>query len=158
MVKPAILGDEYLYSMNARKVSPWDPPIAGDFSNYLFNFVYQGTNLCGDAFYTCGKVFNITFFLGFVLTIFIVARRFLPFWAAYGFMVAAALSPLNIYTSMFLPESMYFFFIGLVFVATLRAMNSFSWQNWALAGVAIGAASWSNLTLGFPRSRSESRF
>ena len=141
MVNPAILGDEYLYSMNARKVSPWDPPIAGDFSNYLFNFVYQGTNLCGDAFYTCGKVFNIIFFLGFVLTIFIVARRFLPFWAAYGFMVAAALSPLNIYTSMFLPESMYFFFIGLVFAATLRAMNSFSWQNWALAGAAIGVAS-----------------
>lgn len=141
MVNPAILGDEYLYSMNARKVSPWDPPIAGDFSNYLFNFVYQGTNLCGDAFYACGKVFNITFFLGFVLTIFIVARRFLPLWAAYGFMVASALSPLNIYTSMFLPESMYFFFIGLVFVATLRAMNSFTWQNWALAGAAIGVAS-----------------
>ena len=45
MVNPAILGDEYLYSLNARKAGPWDPPLAGDFSNYLFNFVYQGTNL-----------------------------------------------------------------------------------------------------------------
>ncbi len=141
MVNPAILGDEYLYSMNARKVGPWDPPVAGDFSNYLFNFVYQGTNLCGEAFYTCGKVFNIVFFLGFILTLFVVACRFLPFWAAYGYMVAAALSPLNIYTSMFLPESMYFFLIGLVLVAVLRAMEIFNWQNWALAGVLIGVAS-----------------
>ena len=141
MVNPAILGDEYLYSMNARKVGPWDPPVAGDFSNYLFNFVYQGTNLCGEAFYTCGKVFNIIFFLGFILTIFIIALRFLPFWGAYAFMVAAGLSPLSVYTSMFLPESMYFFFIGLVLVAVLRAMRVFSWQNWALAGAAIGVAS-----------------
>jgi len=141
MVNPAILGDEYLYSMNARKVGPWDPPVAGDFSNYLFNFVYQGTNLCGDAFYACGKIFNIVFFLGFIFTIFILALRFLPFWGAYAFMIAAALSPLSVYTSMFLPESMYFFFIGLVLVAVLRAMRAFTWQNWALAGAAIGIAS-----------------
>ena len=141
MVNPAILGDEYLYSMNARKVGPWDPPVAGDFSNYLFNFVYQGTNLCGDAFYACGKIFNIVFFLGFIFTIFILALRFLPFWGAYAFMIAAALSPLSVYTSMFLPESMYFFFIGLVLMAVLRAMRAFTWQNWALAGAAIGVAS-----------------
>ena len=141
MVNPAILGDEYLYSMNARKVGPWDPPVAGDFSNYLFNFVYQGTNLCGDAFYACGKIFNIVFFLGFIFTIFILALRFLPFWGAYAFMIASSLSPLSVYTSMFLPESMYFFFIGLVLVAVLRAMRAFTWQNWALAGAAIGVAS-----------------
>ena len=141
MVNPAILGDEYLYSMNARKVGPWEPPVAGDFSNYLFNFVYQGTNLCGDAFYACGKIFNIVFFLGFIFTIFILALRFLPFWGAYAFMIAAALSPLSVYTSMFLPESMYFFFIGLVLVGALRAMRAFTWQNWALAGAAIGVAS-----------------
>ena len=141
MVNPAILGDEYLYSMNARKVGPWAPPVAGDFSNYLFNFVYQGTNLCGDAFYTCGKIFNIVFFLGFIFTVFILALRFLPFWGAYAFMIAAALSPLSVYTSMFLPESMYFFFIGLVLVAVLRAMRAFTWQNWALAGASIGVAS-----------------
>ena len=140
-VNPAILGDEYLYSLNARKADPWDPPLAGDFSNYLFNFVYQGTNLCGDAFYTCGKIFNIVFFLGFIFTIFVLAIRFLPFWWAYSFMIASGLSPLSVYTSMFLPESMYFFFIGWVLVAVLRAMRVFNWQNWALAGAAIGVAS-----------------
>jgi hypothetical protein len=141
MVNPAILGDEYLYSMNSRKAAPWDPSPAGDFSNYLFNFVYQGTNLCGQAFYSCAKVFNILFFLGFIFTLFLVAIRFLSFWAAYGFMIAAALSPLSVYTSMFLPESMYMFFIGLLLIAVLHAMNNYTWQSWALVGSVIGVAS-----------------
>jgi phosphoglycerol transferase len=141
MVNPAILGDEYLYSMNARKVGPWDPPVAGDFSNYLFNFVYQTTNLCGNEFYSCVKVMNIGFYLAFVFVVYFVARKFLTFLAAYGFMIVTALSPLSVYTSMFLPESMFFLFIGLVLVAVLRAMNDFNWRNWAFAGVAIGLAS-----------------
>lgn len=141
MVNPAILGDEYLYSMNARKVGPWDPPLAGDFSNYLFNFVYQTTNLCGTEFYSCVKVLNIGFFLAFVFVIYFVARKFLTFLAAYGFMIATALSPLSAYTSMFLPESMYFFFVGLVLIAVLRAMNDFNWRNWAIAGALVGLAS-----------------
>ncbi|MDA8552131.1 hypothetical protein N9K78_02470 [Aquiluna sp.] len=141
MVNPAILGDEYLYSLNARKAGPWDPPLAGDFSNYLFNFVYQGTNLCGDAFYTCGKVFNIVFFLGFIFTLFVVALRFMPFWFAYFFMISAGLSPLSVYTSMFLPESMYFFFVGFILLSVLRAMESFSWVNWGLVGISVGVAS-----------------
>jgi phosphoglycerol transferase len=141
MVNPAILGDEYLYSMNSRKAAPWDPSPAGDFSNYLFNFVYQGTNLCGQGFYSCAKVLNLLFFLGFIFTLFIVAVRFLPFWAAYAFMVSAGLSPISVYTSMFLPESMYMFFIGLLLVVVLKAISEFNLKNWALVGVAIGAAS-----------------
>jgi hypothetical protein len=42
---------------------------------------------------------------------------------------------------MFLPESMYMFFIGLLLVAVLRAIKEFNWQNWALAGGVIGLAS-----------------
>jgi hypothetical protein len=59
MVNPAILGDEYLYSMNSRKAAPWETSPAGDFSNYLFNFIYQSTNLCGNSFYGCAKILNI---------------------------------------------------------------------------------------------------
>lgn len=140
-VNPAILGDEYLYSMNARKVGPWDPSPAGDFSNYLFNFVYQTTNLCGDSFYSCAKVLNLVFFLGFIFIVFSVASRFLSFWSAYGFMVAAGLSPLGIYTSMFLPESMFFFFIGLLLLAVLSALDDYRWQRWAIVGLVIGLTS-----------------
>jgi len=141
MVNPAILGDEYIYAMNARKVSPWDPPAAGDFSNYLFNFVYQSTNLCGASFYSCAKVLNIVFFLGFVFLVFLLGLRVLPFWGAFGFMVLAALSPLSVYTSMFLPEPMFFFFIGLLAYTTVRAIKTFTLQSWLVVGLILGLTS-----------------
>jgi phosphoglycerol transferase len=141
MVNPAILGDEYLYSINARHAAPWDPSPAGDFSNYLFNLVYSSTNICGDAFYTCGKILNLIFFVGFLIVIFIIAVRFLNYWVALAFTVAAGLSPISVYTSMFLPESMYFFMISLVFLAVLKAAESYAWKDWGLVGVLIGVAS-----------------
>ena len=141
MVNPAILGDEYLYSLNARHAAPWDPSPAGDFSNYLFNLVYSSTNLCGEAFYTCGKLLNLGFFLGFLIVVFIIAKRFMNYWVAFAFTIAAGLSPLSVYTSMFLPESMYFFMIALVFLAVLRAADSYAWKDWALVGALVGVAS-----------------
>ena len=140
-VNPAILGDEYLYSINARHAAPWDPSPAGDFSNYLFNLVYSSTNVCGPAFYTCGKILNLIFFVGFLSVIFIIAKRFLNYWVALAFTVAAGLSPISVYTSMFLPESMYFFMISLVFLAVLKAAESYAWKDWALVGALIGVAS-----------------
>jgi len=140
-VNPAILGDEYLYSVNARHAAPWDPSPAGDFSNYLFNLVYSSTNICGDAFYSCGKILNLIFFIGFLIVIFIIAVRFLNYWVALAFTVAAGLSPISVYTSMFLPESMYFFMISLVFLAVLKAAESYAWKDWGLVGILIGVAS-----------------
>ncbi len=141
MVNPAILGDEYLYSINARKAAPWDPSPAGDFSNYLFNLVYSSTNLCGDAFYTCGKLLNLVFFVGFLTVIFIIAKRYMNYWIAFAFTILAGLSPLSVYTSMFLPESMYFFFLSLVFAYVLKAADTYAWKDWAVVGALIGVAS-----------------
>jgi phosphoglycerol transferase len=42
---------------------------------------------------------------------------------------------------MFLPESMYFFMISLVFLAVLKASDSYTWKDWALVGVLIGVTS-----------------
>ena len=141
MVNPAILGDEYLYSINARKASPWDPSPAGDFSNYLFNLVYSSTNVCGDAFYTCGKLLNLVFFVGFLTVIFIIAKRYMNYWIAFAFTILAGLSPLSVYTSMFLPESMYFFFLSLVFASVLKAADTYAWKDWAVVGALIGVTS-----------------
>jgi phosphoglycerol transferase len=141
MVNPAILGDEYLYSINARKVAPWDLSPAGDFSNYLFNFVYSSTNVCGDAFYTCGKLLNLVFFVSFLTVIFIIAKRYMNYWIAFSFTVLSGLSPLSVYTSMFLPESMYFFFLSLVLAFVLKAADTYQWKDWAVVGVLIGVTS-----------------
>ncbi len=141
MVNPAILGDEYLYSINARRAAPWDPSPAGDFSNYLFNLVYSSTNMCGDAFYTCGKLLNLVFFVGFLAVIFIIAKRYMNYWIAFAFTILAGLSPLSVYTSMFLPESMYFFFLSLVFATVLKAADTYAWKDWAVVGALIGITS-----------------
>lgn len=73
--------------------------------------------------------------------IFVSAKRVMPFWIAYSFMILAALSPISIYTSMFLPESMFFFFIGLTMMAAVKSIRAFTWQNWAVTGLTIGLAS-----------------
>jgi phosphoglycerol transferase len=53
----------------------------------------------------------------------------------------AGLSPLSVYTSMFLPESMYFFFLSLVFAAVLKAADTYAWKDWAIVGALIGITS-----------------
>ncbi|QKJ25059.1 glycosyltransferase family 39 protein [Aquiluna borgnonia] len=137
-INPAILQDEWIYLVTARLTSPWDQNPPFDFGNYLFNFVYSSTNLCGEAFYTCAKVLNLAFIQGFALTLFVIALRFIPFWGALAFYGTVALSPTVVYSSMFLPESMFFFFIGLTLLAILRTADHPSWQNWAWVGVPLG--------------------
>jgi phosphoglycerol transferase len=139
-INPAILQDEWIYSITARQHSPWDQNLAFDFGNYLFNFVYSSTNLCGQEFYTCTKLINILFLQGFALTLFVIALRFVPFWVAFGFFVAAALSPTSVYASMFLPEPMFFFFLGLTLYFVLKASEKPNWRTWAYAGSFLGLA------------------
>lgn len=140
-INPAILGDEYLYSMNSRKTEFWGTLPAGDFSNYLFNFVYSSSNICGDNFYSCAKGMNILFLLGFCVVLYWIGIKFLPRWLSGSLAISASLSPLSVYTSLFLPESMYFFFMAIVFALVLQALLTYQWQSWMAAGVAIGLAS-----------------
>jgi hypothetical protein len=42
---------------------------------------------------------------------------------------------------MFLPESMYFFMLGFVLLAVLKAAEHYTWQNWAVVGLLVGTAS-----------------
>lgn len=139
-INPAILQDEWIYMVSSRLVSPWAQDVPFDFGNYLFNLIYSSTNLCGEAFYTCAKVMNLVFIQGFAITLFIVALRFLPTWGALLFYVAVALSPTAVYTSMYLPEPLFFFLIGLTLLAILRTADHPSWQNWALVGIPLGLA------------------
>lgn len=139
-INPAILQDEWIYSITSRQHSPWDQNLPFDFGNYLFNLVYSSTNLCGDAFYTCAKGLNLVFIVGFALTLFAIALRFLPFWVALGFFVATMLSPTSIYASMFLPESMFFFLLGLTLYFVLKASENPTWRTWAYAGIPLGLA------------------
>jgi phosphoglycerol transferase len=120
--------------------SPWTAAPAYDLSNYLFNFIYSSTNLCGEAFYSCGKLLKLIFFTAFALLIFSVAVRFMPFWAAFTVLVALYLSPISIYVSMYLPESLYFALLALAFWLLVRLLESENRMQWTLVGGALGLA------------------
>lgn len=139
-INPAILQDEWIYLVSSRGSSPWDQSMPYDFGNYLFNFIYSSTILCGDAYYTCAKVMNLTLLHGFALTLFVIALRFIPFWGSLVFYIATALSPTMVYGSMYLPESLLFFFLGFTLYFVLRAAYNPTWRNWAYAGIPLGLA------------------
>lgn len=142
-ISPAILGDEYLYSLNARHSNLWGEGAGGDFSNYLFNFVYSLSNVCGPDFYSCVKGLNVAFFLGTLWFVFVIANRYLPFWISISFIWFAGLSPLGVYTSMFIPESMYFFGLSVTTLLTIRAIRAdgANWRDALYVGLAIGLTS-----------------
>ena len=139
---PVILGDEYIYSLNARHGSFWGPQIAGDFSNYLFNFVFSLTSLCGPGFYTCTKILNIFFFLGMLTVVFLIAERFISGWGLPGIVLLIGISPISVYTSLFIPEMFYFFGLSLVVLLVLRAIEGRGTPIlWAFVGVSLGITS-----------------
>jgi len=136
-ILPAIMQDEYVYSMQARKLELSEIR----FANYLYSWVYSSTNMCGINFYSCAKNLNLLFFAGFVGLIFWLATRFVNRWWAGAVALAVALSPLSTYTSVFMPESMYMFFALLSVIALWQASKQQIWWHFALAGVALGLTS-----------------
>jgi phosphoglycerol transferase len=129
--------DEYVYSMQSRKV----PLTESEFPNFLYSWLYSSTNACGINYYSCSKNLNLVFFAGFVGLVFWLSIRFLNKWWALAISLATALSPLRIFTAVFMPESMYFFFALASLVALWWASKSSTWWHYSLAGVLLGLTS-----------------
>lgn len=135
-VLPTIMGDEYIYSTQARNL----PFSEHSYSNYLFSWVMSFTKVCGSDFYSCTKVINSIFFLGTIIITFFIALRFLPVWPSTFAASVAALSPISIPVSYFMPETMYFFMMTLTVWATLVVSENPKWWNWVVPGFLIGVA------------------
>jgi phosphoglycerol transferase len=133
-VLPAVMQDEYVYSMQAR-FTPFAQQL---YPNYLFSWLYSGTSGCGAGFYQCGKSLNVLFFFATLAFIFLIARRLLSVtWSAW-IAAFAAFSPIHVYVSYFMPEAMYFAFItATIYVALVAgAKHKLSW--WIATGVLLG--------------------
>ena len=133
-VLPAVMQDEYVYSMQAR-FTPFAEQL---YPNYLFSWLYSGTSACGADFYSCGKGLNVLFFFVTLTFIFLIARRLLGI--TWGAMIAAiaAFSPVHVYVSYFMPEAMYFAFISAtIYVALIAgAKHKLTW--WVATGALLG--------------------
>jgi phosphoglycerol transferase len=94
--------------------------------------------MCGADFYGCGKGWNIFFFFATLAFIFLITRHLLgTVWAAMITSVAA-LSPVHVYVSYFMPEAMYFAFItATIYVAMIAGQkHKLSW--WMATGGMVG--------------------
>jgi phosphoglycerol transferase len=133
-VLPAVMQDEYVYSMQAR-FTPFAEQL---YPNYLFSWLYSSTSACGAGFYGCGKGLNVVFFLLTLAFIFLIARRLLGI--LWGAMIAtvAALSPIHVYVSYFMPEAMYFAFITATIYVALIAGQKHKLSWWLATGGLLG--------------------
>jgi len=136
-VLPSIMGDEYIYSTQARNL----PFAEHSYTNYLFSWSMGFTKYCGPEFYTCTKVINSIFFLATIILVFLIAFGLLPFWQSIFAASVAAMSPVAIPVSYFMPETMYFFMMTLaIWVAMIISKNP-RWWIWSTLGLVIGLAS-----------------
>lgn len=133
-VLPAVMQDEYVYSIMSR----FTPFAAQEYPNYLFSFVFSSTNVCGDGFYSCAKNLNIVFFLAMLVFVYLIAARLLNRGAAIVIVTLTILSPLHVYISYFMPEAMYFAFMAATVWFTLHAVEKGQLKWWASAGVMLG--------------------
>lgn len=133
-VLPSIMQDEYIYASQAKNL-PFEEQ---NFSNYIFSWVMSLTNYCGTEFYTCTKSINSVLFLGTVAITFLIAARFLSFRASVFVASVAALSPVAVPVSYFMPETMYFFMMNLTILITLVVSKQSHWLSWSASGLLLG--------------------
>ncbi|MYM68834.1 hypothetical protein GTP45_18620 [Pseudoduganella sp. FT55W] len=131
---PAVFSDEWSYSSIARLTPLAEAPLP----SYLYLALFGATNACGPAFLDCTRGLNALLFLGALPLIYAVARRVTSAPLALGIAVLTAVSPLNVYTTYFMPEASYFFVFWLLSWATLRYHAQPSAQRAAITGVAMG--------------------
>lgn len=133
-VLPAVMMDEYFYSIESRFTDFASQSIP----NYFFSWVYSSTNACGADFYGCGKALNFVFFMFTLTFIYLIATRLLGnIWAAV-IATVAAVSPIHVYMSYFMPESMYFALVSATIYVCLIAGEKQKLVWWISTSALLG--------------------
>ena len=133
-VLPKILGDEYVYSINARHTPLADSSVP----NYFFNLLFGTTSAFGYGFYTAAKVYNLFFLLAFCAVVYFAARLIAKPGVSFAVALLALVGPISAYASYFTPEMMFYFGCAVVIYFALRFRASTGFAKWALLGVGLG--------------------
>lgn len=133
-VLPKIMGDELIYSRNARLTELSDISVP----NYLFALLFESTNSCGYGFYYCAKGLNLVFLGILVVFVYLAARLVARPAASFWIAVLAMLGPISTYTSYFTPEMMFFAGAAALLYALFRLSSRSPWWAWVLIGVGLG--------------------
>lgn len=136
-VGPIPAGDEFQYSMMSRLV-----PYAQDWiPSYLYYFVYSSTNYCGPQYYACAKLLNVLFLLLAAVFVFLTSRLFAGWLVSFLIMVAFLASPFNVFSSMFMPETMYAAVAWMLLYFFVSRVPEWTPRDSVITGVGVAALS-----------------
>jgi phosphoglycerol transferase len=107
---PIVFFDEWYYSYSSRLSSIANARDA----SFFYLTLYKLSNICGDAFLQCARLFNAILFIAAIPFIYMVATLATSRKNAAFIAAIAALLPINTYTAYFMPESLYFFFFWFI--------------------------------------------
>jgi len=131
---PGVFADEWYYSKMAR-LTPLSEALL---PSYLYLTVFGFSSACGTGFLDCVRAGNVLFHVGATPFFYLVACRVMRPGLACGVALFALLAPLNLYTSYFMPESMYYFGFAVLAWAALAGID-WPWRRHALAcGAVLG--------------------
>ena len=133
-VLPKILGDELIYSNNARHTAPADSSVP----NYFFNLLYSTTSNFGYGFYTAAKVYNLFFLVALSAVVYLAARLIAKPGVSFVVALIALVGPISAYASYFTPEMMFYFGCAVVIYFALRFHARTGVGKWALLGFGLG--------------------
>ena len=137
-VQVSVLADEYLYLLD----SHYNGLSEAKYPNYLFQWIYSSTKMCGAEFYSCARSINAFFVLFGAVFIYLLAKeigrsKLLAGLAA----VAAILGSYGTYTAYFMPEAIFNGLMMVFFWAIIRFGKTDNLLVWAAIGSSLGIAS-----------------
>lgn len=127
---PCIFADEWLYSTFSR-LAPIKESIV---PSYLYLGFFSITKYFGKGFLEAARVLNLLLFIGSFPFIYLTARKYLSTPLSLYVAALSLISPLNVYTAFFMPESMYFIGIWILIWFVLVHKGENVW----LYGTCIG--------------------
>jgi phosphoglycerol transferase len=134
---PGIFMDEWYYSKMAR-LAPLSEAVV---PSYLYLLVFGASSSCGPGFLDCVRIGNVLFHVGAAPFLYLVARRVVPAPLACAVALLSLLLPLNLYTTYFMPESMYFFGFALLAWVAIAGVRWAAWTHALAAGAVLGLMS-----------------
>jgi phosphoglycerol transferase len=137
-VQVSVLADEYLYVLDAH----YKGLDEATYPNYLFQWIYSSTKLCGTEFYSCARSINAFFVVLGAVFIYLLAKHIgRSKWLGALAAVAAVLGSYGTYTAYFMPEAIFNALMLVFFWALVRFGKSDNLLVWAAIGASLGIAS-----------------
>lgn len=134
---PSLFADEYNYSKSMRLL----PLSEALLPNYLYLWLYQSINTCGDGFLDCARWINVIFYAAAAPFIFFTACRICGLHTAAFIAAMSLLAPINVYTALLTPEAFYFLSFWIFTWFILHPNSRVGPWHWALAGILLGLSS-----------------